>query len=135
MDRGTVQFCHGLGRLHGAAVAVQQGFHVRIMLLVKPLPRKLAIAAIVLGDLLWLLFCAIMLVVGWEYLSLLWRTEFISPSLGIDQKWPQSIIIIGYLLIVARIIEGYVRWRANGYRGLPGIDDTEDDILAMTEDA
>lgn len=119
----------------GASVAVRESFHVRVMLLVKMLPHRAAVVFIIMGDLLWLLFCGIMLAVGWQYISLLWTTEYISPSLGIDQKWPQSIVIIGYLLIVARIIQGYVIWHNSGYEGLPGIADNEDEILATTEDA
>lgn len=105
----------------GAAVAVRDRFHIRILFAVEALPRSLALAAILLGDLLWMGFCTLMLVVGWEYISLLWQREFISPSLGIDQKWPQSIVIIGYVAIMLRAAQLYVRWFAGGRVGLPGI--------------
>lgn len=105
----------------GAAVAVRDRFHIRILFAVEMLPRPLALAAVLLGDLLWLGFCSLMLVVGWEYLALLWEREFISPSLGIDQKWPQSIVVIGYVAMVLRTFELYARWFAGGRFGLPGI--------------
>ena len=105
----------------GAAVAVRDRFHIRILFAVESLPKPLALAAIVIGDVLWIGFCTLMLVVGWEYISLLWQREFISPSLGIDQKWPQSIVIIGYVAIILRALQLYVRWFAGGRIGLPGI--------------
>lgn len=115
----------------GAAVAVRDQFHIRIMLVVEYLPRSLGLALVIFGDILWMIFCAIMLVVGWEYVSLLWSLVYVSPSLGIDQKWPQSIVVIGYALIVFRAIQSYVRWNAGGREGLPGIAKTEttDDLV------
>ncbi|MDX6748771.1 TRAP transporter small permease [Geminicoccaceae bacterium 1502E] len=109
----------------GAAVAVRDRFHIRILFAVEALPRRLALPAILLGDLLWLGFCALMLKVGWEYISLLWAREYVSPSLGIDQKWPQSIVIIGYVAIVLRLVQLYVQWFRSGLAGLPGIIPTE----------
>lgn len=105
----------------GAAVAVRDRFHIRILFVVEAMPRRLALGAILLGDLLWLGFCALMLVVGWDYIALLWQREYVAPSLGIDQKWPQSIVVIGYAAIVARIFEIYIRWAASGGHGLPGV--------------
>ena len=63
----------------GAAVAVRDRFHIRILFAVESLPRPLALAAILVGDLLWIGFCSLMLVVGWEYISLLWQHYTASP--------------------------------------------------------
>ena len=105
----------------GAAMAVRDRFHIRILFVVEALPRPLGFAAILVGDLLWLGFCTLMLVVGWEYVSLLWQVEYVSPSLGVDQKWPQSIVVIGYVAIVLRLFQLYGRWIASGREGLPGM--------------
>lgn len=105
----------------GAAMAVRDRFHIRILFAVEALPRPLGLAAIFVGDALWLAFCTIMLVVGWEYVALLWRVEYVSPSLGIDQKWPQSIVVIGYVAIVLRLFQLYWRWNRGGRVGLPGV--------------
>lgn len=105
----------------GAAVAVRDRFHIRIIFVVEALPRPLGIAAVILGDLLWLGFNTLMLIVGFEYVSLLWEVEYVSPSLGIDQKWPQSIVVIGYVVITFRLFQLYARWIAAGREGLPGL--------------
>ncbi|MCA0976541.1 TRAP transporter small permease [Halomonas denitrificans] len=106
-----------------AAMAVRDRFHLRILIFVKLLPRRMAVLSIMLGDVLWLVFCSIMLVAGWEYISLLWERHYVSPSLGVDQKWPQSIVVIGYVLMVARIFQSYVHWLRSGKEGLPGVID------------
>lgn len=106
-----------------AAMAVRDRFHLRILIVVKFLPRKLAVLSIMLGDVFWLAFCTIMLMAGWEYISLLWSRHYVSPSLGIDQKWPQSIVVIGYVLMIVRIFQSYIRWFRLGREGLPGVMD------------
>lgn len=117
----------------GAAMAVRDRFHLRILVVINMLERKPAIIFVIIGDILWLIFCSIMLVAGWEYVSLLWERHYISPSLGIDQKWPQSIVFIGYILIVARAFQVYFKWIKGGYKGLPGIMETEPDVSSNVE--
>ncbi|MGJ3262857.1 MAG: TRAP transporter small permease [Salinarimonas sp.] len=109
----------------GAAIGIRKRFHIRILVLVRLLPRPLALGAVMLGDLLFLLFCGMMLWFGYQYLSLLWRREFVSPSLGIDQFYPHSIIAIAYVLIVLHTIVNYWIWVRDGCNGLPGIDEVE----------
>jgi TRAP-type C4-dicarboxylate transport system permease small subunit len=95
------------------------------------MPRPLALVTVIVGDVLFLLFCAIMLRFGLEYLTLLWQREFVSPSLGIDQKYPHSIIVIAYVLIVLHTTVNYVVWWRSGFAGLPGIDEIEGTTAAL----
>lgn len=117
----------------GACIAVRKHFHIRILFIIRMMPRHLALACVVIGDILFLLFCAMMLWIGFEYISLLWRREFVSPSLGIDQKWPQSILLIGYALMTIHTIGNYWRWHAGGRSGLPGIDEVEGQTANLTQ--
>ncbi len=103
----------------GSSMCVREKAHLRILLVVNSLPRKLAISVIGFGDLCWLIFNLFMVVVGFDYIGLLWEQEFISPALSIDQKWPQSIIVIGYLMMSFRIIQHYILWIKNGCPELP----------------
>ena len=114
-------FCMAWAVYMGAALGVRERFHIRILVGVMALPRPLRLPAILLADLLWFAFNGLMLWFGLEYMGVLWMHTSISPALGIDQVWPQSIIIIGYGLITFRLGQLYARWWNAGRRGLPGM--------------
>ena len=109
----------------GSSYAIRERFHIRITLTAMLLPHALALPLFMLGDVLWMGFNLFMVWQGWEYLLVLWQRTYISPSLGIEQKWPQSIVLIGYVLMSLRVAEIYVQWIKCGYRGLPGLPATE----------
>ncbi len=105
----------------GAALGVRERFHIRILVGVMVLPGLLRTAFVILADMLWLFFNSLMILFGLEYMGVLWRHTAISPALEIDQVWPQSIIVIGYVLITARLLQIYVLWWRGGRRGPPGM--------------
>ena len=105
----------------GAALAVRERFHVRIMAGIVALPRKIALVLVVLADLIWLVFNLFMIRVSIEYLGVLWERTSTSPSLGIDMVWPESIVLIGFVLMTFRLVQIYVRWYADGCKELPGV--------------
>lgn len=105
----------------GAALCVRERFHIRILAGVMLLPRRLAMGVILLADGLWAAFSVFMLVVSVDYLTVLWQFTSRTPRLGIDQFYPQSILVIGYALMLLRLIQIYVRWLGDGGRGLPGM--------------
>lgn len=115
----------------GAAIAIRKRFHIRILVLVRLMSRPMAVATVIIGDILFLFFCTIMLRFGWEYLSLLWMRESVSPALGVNQIYPHSIIFIAYALIVLHSIAAYVDWWRSGFVGLPGIDEVEGTTAAL----
>ena len=105
----------------GAALCVRERFHIRIMAGVLLLPRRLATAVILFADALWAAFSVFMLVVSLDYLAVLWQFTSRTPRLGIDELYPQSILVIGYTLMLLRLVQIYVRWARGGRRGLPGM--------------
>ena len=105
----------------GAALAVRERFHVRIMAGVVALPGKLPLRLVVLADLIWLGFNLFMIRVCVEYLGVLWNRPSISPSLGIDMFWPETIVLIGHLLMSFRLMQIYWRWHLHGRSELPGV--------------
>jgi C4-dicarboxylate transporter DctQ subunit len=106
----------------GGSLGVREKFHIRITMLVVALPRRIGAALLIFGDLLWMGFNMAMILYGTEYLLLLWRRTYISPSLGIEQKWFQMIVAIGYILMSFRLVQVYARWFKNGLKGLPGVN-------------
>ena len=105
----------------GAALCVRERFHIRILVGVKAMPEKFGRFIIYFADLLWALFCIFMLNVSWDYLTVMWKFTSRSPSLGIDQFYPQTILFIGYCLMLIRLVQSYVHWIKAGRQGLPGM--------------
>ena len=57
----------------GATLAVRERQHIRITLLIEHAPRPLAVALVVLADLLWAGFALLMVDLTLEYVGLLFR--------------------------------------------------------------
>ncbi len=105
----------------GAALGVRERFHIRILIGVVSLPRPIGLPVMLSADLCWLGFNLFMLWHGFAYLQVLWTFPAYSPALGINQVWPQSIIVVGYLLMTVRLLQLYAGWLGAGARGLPGL--------------
>lgn len=116
----TAAMCMVWAVYMGAALCVRERFHIRIMVAVVALPERFGRIVIFIADALWALFCVFMLRTSWDYLVVFWRFPETSPSLGINQFYPQTILIIGYALILIRLIQTYVVWWQTGAQGLPG---------------
>ena len=117
----------------GAALCVRERFHIRIMVGVQALPVTLGKYIIYIADILWAFFCVFMLKVSWDYLAVLWKFTAKTPSLGINELYPQSILLFGYALMLIRLIQVYAEWNRNGREGLPGMLHTEDSDLDAHE--
>ena len=113
----------------GASLCVRERFHIRIMAGVMALPRVLARPVVMLADGLCCAFCVFMIIAGTEYLGVLATFTSRTPSLGINELYPQSIVVIGYALILARLVQIYVVWLRDGAKGLPGMRPEHDLVL------
>ncbi len=126
-------FCMAWAVYMGAALGVRERFHIRILVGVFALPTIFQLPLVLMADLMWLLFNLLMVWYGFEYVGVLWTRTSISPALGIDQVWPQSIIVIGYLLMTLRLLQIYVIWWTGGRKDLPGKppEFQEEDVLEL----
>jgi TRAP-type C4-dicarboxylate transport system permease small subunit len=111
----------------GAALCVRERYHIRILIAVQSLPSRLGRYTIFIADLFWAFFSLLMIRVSWDYLAVLWRFPSTSPSLGINQFYPQTILIIGYTLMLLRLAQSYYTWYREGAEGLPGMLEEESD--------
>ena len=103
----------------GATLAVRERQHIRITLLIEHAPRPLAIFLVVLADLLWAGFALLMVDLTLEYVGLLFRTTYISPGLGLEQRYIQWIVPFAFALMLFRIGQVYWTWKRNSWMGLP----------------
>lgn len=105
----------------GAALCVKERYHIRILIVVTSLPTRFGRYMIFIADLSWAFFCLFMLRVSWVYLATIWKYPSTSPSLGINEFYPQTILFIGYALMLMRLVQYYYQWYRDGADGLPGM--------------
>ena len=117
----TAAICMVWAVYMGASLCVRERFHIRIVVAVQALPTRFGKIVIFLADILWAFFCIFMVKISWDYLYVFWRFPETSPSLGINQFYPQTILVIGYALMLARLIQTYFVWWREGRNGLPGM--------------
>ena len=104
----------------GASLGVKERSHIRIVMLVKCLPKQMQVLSICLADLIWLGFNIFLLVQSLFYLQLLFETTYVLPGLKIEMRWPQSIIPVCLVLMCARMAQVYFHWiRNEKMEGLP----------------
>ena len=117
----TAAMCMVWAVYMGASLCVRERFHIRIMVAVQALPARFGKYVIFIADFAWAFFCLFMLRVSWEYLAVFWKFPETSPSLGINQFYPQTILVIGYALMLVRLVQTYFVWWRQGANGLPGL--------------
>lgn len=103
----------------GACLATRERAHIRITVLHELIPARFRLAVLIVADLTWLAFLGVVFSQSVVLVKLLFETVYISPGLGIEQRWPQSIVPFCILFMMARLIQVYWRWFKDGARGLP----------------
>ena len=72
-----------------------------------------------LADLLWFGFVVFMVWQTTLYTQLLFEVTYISPGLGIEQKWFQLVVPLVLALMLVRMLQVYWRWGRDGWKDLP----------------
>lgn len=98
----------------GAAYAVRERAHIRVLAAWWVLPRTAAITLTVLADCLWLGFNLVMVWQGFVLVESFVGQPFYSPALEINLLWPHLIVPFGYALMTARLAQLYLRWARGG---------------------
>ena len=91
----------------GASLGVRERAHIRVLIFVNMLPEQLRKVVLVVADLVWFAFIVLMIVQSMEYMELLFETTFISPGLGIEQRWFQLVVPFSLILVSLRLIQQY----------------------------
>lgn len=103
----------------GASMAIKERSHIRILIIVNLLPKWAQLISIMIADLIWLGFLVLMIVQTGIYMELLFNTVYISPGLGIDQKWFQLTVPFCFALMALRMLQVYYRWFVDKNKELP----------------
>jgi C4-dicarboxylate transporter DctQ subunit len=92
-----------------ASWAVRERAHIRVMSFIEIMPRALSRWLIYLSDAIWLAFAVFLTWQGILLNESLWKRSYVSPALGIEQKWPYLIVAVGFGMMVLRLVQLYVR--------------------------
>lgn len=103
----------------GASLGIKRREHVRITFIVLSFPKKLKVVSIILADIMWLGFLALMIVQTIVYTKLLFDVSYVLPGLKIELRWLQMFMPLTFCLMVYRVFEVYWEWKKTGWKGLP----------------
>jgi len=98
----------------GAAFAVRERAHIRVLAAFWLLPRKPALGVAVFADLIWFAFNSLMLWKGIELVHTYADQPAYSAALEMNLLWPTLLVPLGYGLMCLRMIQAYVHWRQGG---------------------
>jgi C4-dicarboxylate transporter DctQ subunit len=104
-----------------ASWAVRERAHIRVMSFIEIMPAAVAKWMIHLSDAIWIAFAIFLTWQGILLNESLWHRSYVSPALGIEQKWPYMIVAIGFGMMVLRLLQLYVRhiWYGDPLLELP----------------
>ena len=98
----------------GAAFAVRERAHIRVLAGFWLLPQAAAVAVAVFADALWFAFNTVMVWQGAKLVHSFIAQPFYSAALEINLLWPYLLVPIGYLLMCLRMIQAYAGWASHG---------------------
>jgi TRAP-type C4-dicarboxylate transport system permease small subunit len=98
----------------GASLAIRDRAHMRITIVLSLLPRPLRKVLIIVGDLIWFSFLICLMVLSFSWIKLLFDQTYVTPGLGIEQRWPQSMVPFALILMILRMIQVYYRYVRKG---------------------
>ena len=107
-----VWFCY-----FGASLGVQRQGHIRITTFLTLLPEgRTRRFAVVISDLIWLVFNLFIVVLGFQLIRTMTRFEQLSPALGINMIYLYMIIPLSFVLMSFRLAQIYYRNLRDRYR-------------------
>jgi TRAP-type C4-dicarboxylate transport system permease small subunit len=98
----------------GAAFAVRERAHIRVLVAIVALPRRAGLALGLLADALWLAFNLVMVWQSSLLVASFAAQPFYSAALEINLLWPHLVVPLGFVLMCARMAQIYVRWARGG---------------------
>lgn len=102
-------YCFAWLVLYGASWGVKRSAHLGVDAFVRLFPQMWQRAFGLAGVAAALLYAGIMLAGSWEYVSKLYRIGIESEDLPIPQWVPMTILVIGMVLLIVRLLEAGLR--------------------------
>lgn len=92
-----------------ASLATAKNLHIRVTAQIKLLPRSGQILLLLLTDIVWLIFCAIVVKVGTEFIISMSNRPMVSGALMLDMRYVYAAVPLAFTLQAIRLVERW--WR------------------------
>ena len=114
--------------LFGASYGVKVGAHIGVDSFVKLFPEKIRRLMGVLSVAICIAYCVIFMVAAWNYLTKLHLISLEMEDLEIQRWMSESIIFIGFLLLIFRFIQLLIKIIKGEAEGFTPIDEAEEGL-------
>ncbi|HIO92450.1 MAG TPA: TRAP transporter small permease [Leucothrix mucor] len=114
--------------LFGASYGVKVGAHIGVDSFVKLFPKRIRVAMGLLSVSICIAYCVIFMIGAWNYLSKLKQINIEMEDLEIQRWMSESIILIGFLLLLFRFLQLLVRIIKGDAEGFSHIDEAKESI-------
>lgn len=96
----------------GCVLAAKEDKHIRVTAQFMALPKKLEALVITVGDVIWVVFNAMVAFFSFNYVMSMFKFPFISQTMGFNLAWVYAIVPIAYaLMLVYAVLLIYRRVR------------------------
>lgn len=92
-----------------ASLATAKNLHIRVTAQIKLLPRSGQILLLLLTDVIWLIFCIIVVKVGTEFIISMSNRPMVSGALMLDMRYVYAAVPLAFTLQAIRLAERW--WR------------------------
>lgn len=98
----------------GGSLAVRERAHIRVLNGIRAFGGRTTAGLLVVSDALWFSVATLIAWQGMLLVASFWEQPYVSPALGISQKWPYLIVPLGHLMMAGRLGQIYYRWLVLG---------------------
>ncbi|MCK5918387.1 MAG: TRAP transporter small permease [Cocleimonas sp.] len=114
--------------LFGASYGVKVGAHIGVDSFVKIFPEKIRRAMGMLSVAICIAYCVIFMIGAWNYLSKLKQINLEMEDLEVQRWMSESIIFIGFLLLMFRFIQLFIKIIKGEVEGFSHINEAEESL-------
>ena len=114
--------------LFGASYGVKVGAHIAVDSFVKLFPQPIRRLMGLLSVSICIAYCVIFMIGAWNYLAKLKKINLEMEDLEVERWMSESIILIGFLLLMFRFIQLLIKILKGEAEGFSHIDEAEESL-------
>ncbi len=114
--------------LFGASYGVKVGAHIGVDSFVKLFPKKIRQALGLLSVAVCIAYCVIFMVGAWNYLAKLKKINIAMEDLDIQRWVSESIIFLGFIFLIFRFLQLFIKIIIGEAEGFSHIDEAEESL-------
>jgi C4-dicarboxylate transporter DctQ subunit len=114
--------------LFGASYGVKVGAHIGVDSFVKLFPKKIRVAMGLLSVSICIAYCVIFMIGAWNYLAKLHSIHLEMEDLEIQRWMSESIIFLGFLFLLFRFFQLFIKILKGEAEGFSHIDEAAESL-------